>query len=184
MSKNNELLRDAAALIEEFSKGKEVEQLRLAYLKLEGVSIYEEANVASRYKARVTASGLWIKILNLIDENLSPDFDPDKTVAMSIMPPMTKQGVQFPPGVEPLRLTDAEDRKKYELAIAENKKAQQRYKLELQLSQINNQIKESSRDYFVLAYQSTDADQQEFKMLINAEVKSTARKKSLLELVR
>lgn len=183
MSNNELFLRETSTLIKSFNEKKDAEVLRLAYLKLDNVNVYKESNTAKRHQIRAATVILWVKIVNLIDENLPADFDPENTVPMKVQPDPGKDGIGYTPGTDPLSIKDPIERAAYEKKIKDNRKAQALYQLNLQLSHINRPISNAMSRFIVLAYQNNEADQKEIKTVIDTTVKRADRKETLLNIL-
>jgi TfoX/Sxy family transcriptional regulator of competence genes len=184
MSNNEQIIKEVTALAEQFESKPDAELLRQAYQKLESVRPYAEPNPVNRLRLRAAASGLWIRLLNLIDTYLSADFDPEDTVPIRPELPKDGQGQEYPPGTDPQTIRDPQERSKLINATADHRKAQERYRLQMHLYRINEQLTESARNYFVLAYQSSKPEQEEFRTLIQAGIKRADRKAEFLKFVR
>ncbi len=184
MSNNEQIIKDVTTLTEQFESRPEAELLRQAYQKLEGIRFHTETRPEVRLKLRAATSGLWIRLLNLVDLHLPADFDPEQTV--QVKPPQFKgrDGELYPPGVDPQTIRDPQERSAYIKTLTEHRRAQEAYRLRMHLYRLNDQLSESARNYFILAYLGTKPEQEEFRATIAAGIRRADRKAEFLRYVR
>jgi hypothetical protein len=184
MGTNEQIIKDVTALAEQFDEKPDAELLRNAYQKLEGVRLHTEIRLENKLRMRAATSALWIRMLNRIDTYLPADFDPENAPGMQPTLPPAKSGQSYPPGTDPQTIRDPQDRSAYIKAITDHRNSQERYRLQMHLYRLNEQLTESARNYFVLAYQGTPQEQQELKMILQNGIKREDRKAEFLKFVR
>lgn len=185
MATNEQILKEVSTLAEHFETRPDSELLRNAYQKLETIRPYMEQNPVAKLKIRASTSALWIRLLNLIDAHLPADFDPEKTVSLKPEFPQGPDGMpKYPPGTDPQTIKDPQERSAYMKTVSDHRKAQEGYRLSMHLYNLNEQLTESARNYFVLAYLGTKPEQQEFKSLLETGIKRADRKTEFLKFVR
>lgn len=185
MSQNLLIIRDVVAMLEQFESKPDSELIRHGYQKLESVKIHAEPNPAARLKVRAAASAAWIRMLNVTDAVLPADFDPEQTVPLKPELPAGQGGQpKYPPGTDPQTIRDQQDRSEYIKAITDHRNEQELYRVRMHLYRINEQLSESARNYFILAYQGTRPEQEELKKLLERGLKREDRKAAFLKYVR
>jgi len=184
MGTNDPIIKEVTALTEQFDSKPDAELLRRAYQKLEGIRLHIELRAEGRLRMRAATSALWIRMLNQIDAHLSADFDPENSPRIQPKLPPAKDGEPYPPGTDPQTIPDPQDRSAFIKATADHRRSLESYRLQVHLYRLNEQLTESARNYFILAYQSTPQEQQELKMVLQNGIKRADRKAEFLKFVR
>jgi hypothetical protein len=177
MSDNEKHLKRADELVKLFEKEKEPETLREAGMELEDVDLRRVHDMTLRHKQRNEALEMWLTIIQTLDNNLDANFDPDNVPQMSVMPPRTKSGVQYPPGVAPDMIDDPKAREEYEKAVQDNRAKQEAYLLQHQLRELNETIPPKVESFIRDAF--TSADHDDIKAVIDRTIESKSRRQSL-----
>jgi hypothetical protein len=140
MSQGQEHLKKAQAHVAKFEAECEPEHLREAYMALENVSLVEERDPRARDQLRTDCLSSWLYLLELLDRFLDPNFDPKDVPQRLVQPPPTRGDVVYPPGTDPALIDDPTARAQYERAITSNREKTIRYRLQIQLGRLQEQI--------------------------------------------
>ncbi len=98
---------------------------------------------------------------------------------MSVMPPETKGGIQYPPGADPSVVDDPHARQDYEKAIKANQDKQRNYLMQTQLRVLNQQLPSKVGAFIRNAYTSSTVERNELKTTIDRIIENQFRKRSL-----
>ena len=176
MNDNEKHLKAAADLIKAFEKENEPERLREASMQLEDVNLRVEYVANKRKKVRAECLMFWLVILRTIDRNMDESFDPEKVPEMSVMPPKTKAGVQYPPGADPALIDDPQAREEYEKAVKENRANQEKYLLQTEFRELNEHIPGKVDSFVRSAFAHSEEDRNEVRTAIDRIIESESRK--------
>jgi len=179
MTDNEKRLMEASALIKAFEEEQEPERLREAALELEDVNLRNVHNAQIRHKQRSDCLELWLTILQTIDKHMDSSFNPEDVPQMSVMPPQTKSGIQYPPGAAPAVVDDPQARQDYEKAIKANQEKQQSYLMQTQLHDLNEQLTSKVDAFLRTAYMMTTVERDELRTTIDRIIENQSRKESL-----
>ena len=179
MTDNEKHIMAASALIKAFGEENEPERLREASLELEDVNLRREHNAKVRHKLRSDCLTLWLTILQTIDTHLDSSFDPEEVPQMSVMPPPTKSGIQYPPGAAPAVVEDPNARQEYENAIKANREKQQNYLMQTQLRELDEHLPARVEAFIRTAYTTSIVERDELRTAIDRIIEKTIRKESL-----
>lgn len=179
MSENSKLLKEVRSLIDEFEKEKEPERLREAFLILERLDLAQESNQVKSRRVRAECLIEWLTMINLLDQNLDPGFNPNDQLETRIQPPRTSSGVLYPPGTDPKFIDDPKARAEYEKAIALNREKLEKYRIQVQLIRLNEVIPSEAIIFIQSSFTSSYADKAEVKLAIEENIKNPNRKEEL-----
>lgn len=118
----------------------QVEQLAL--------EVTDEAKKDAVYR-KEGISGL-LRLLQVVEVALPADFDPMDPrgwPASNVAPPIGKSGIVYDAGIAPDAIQDADDRKAYEAALAENNRKALQYASRLELLKIKNALRSHIANY-------------------------------------
>ncbi|MFY0582731.1 hypothetical protein ACN28S_58150 [Cystobacter fuscus] len=183
MTENQNYLEQARAHIQEFQAELETERLREASMALENVVLMKEHDPRTRARLRSDCLFLWLHLLQLVDGNLDPGFNPEDVPINLVQPPPTSGGVVYPPGADPALIDDPQKRAEYEKAIAASREKANKYRLQVQLHRVNDYIPPRVKAFIRDSYNSTPGDQRELKTAIEKNIKDVGRKAWLLTLL-
>ena len=183
MSKNQSYIQETSALIKQYDAEKEPERLREAYLKLQAVDLQEERKAPARVQTRIAAMALWIRLLNIMDESMLPEFIPGKGISIQAEPFTASDGETYPSDTDPSTIKDPLARAEYEKAMAGHQKALETYRLQVYLSRYNEQITAAAKRFILISYAPVAADQRELTAALSHGIKQAARKEDFLKLL-
>lgn len=183
MTDNQKYLKKAQAYAKEFAETKDPECLKQAYLTLEDVLLLEEDNSEIRGQLRKDSLYLWLQLMELLDQFLDPNFDPEDVPARAVQPPPTSEGVLYPPGADPAKIDDPMARAHYEKAIADNNAKIANYSFQTKLRRLDERITLRAEEFIRNFFTSAAGDQEELKAAIDGMIKTPRRKEELLERV-
>lgn len=184
MADNEKYLKEAQIKIREFETEKEAERLREAYMTLENVYLAQEYNPQIRARLRSDCLSLWLTLLQILDQNLDPKFNPDDVPQNIVQPPPLPDGTVLRPGADPAKIADPQARAEYEKAIAENRAKADNYRLQTELRRLDEQIPPRAEEFIKNSYTSADADQEELKRVVNEIIQKPERKAELSKLLK
>lgn len=184
MTENEKYLKDAQKKVKEFETEAEPERLREAYMALENVVLEQEYDAKIRGRLRHECLQLWLKMVQILDARLDPNFDPEDVPDNLVQPPPTSKGVVYPPGADPAVIDDPAARKEYEKAVAENNAKINNYRMQTYLGRLKDQIPPRAEEFIKNSYTSADADREELKAEIDAIIEKPERKAELLKLIK
>lgn len=180
MTGNQKQLKEVAARAKAFETEREPERLREAFLALDDVVLAQEADPEERALLRAAVLGWWLQLLQTLDEHLDPAFDPKDKPQVLVEPPPTSSGAVLRPGADPALIDDPAARAAYEKAIAENRKKAERYRMNVHLGRLNQQVTPRSEVFIRSAYTKSVADQAEVRAAVEKTIENPARKAALL----
>jgi hypothetical protein len=176
-------LDEAWAHTRDFEKTHDPEALRAGYEALESVSLQGRHDPEARRALRAEALGLWLHMLALLDQLIDPRFDPKDVPGRRVQPPPGKDGIVFPPGVEPERIDDPAARAQYQAAIAANDAKIEHYRLQVELRRLDERITPRAETFVREAYSSDPRDQAELRAAIDKTITHPPRKATLSKLL-
>ena len=183
MTENQKYLEEAQAGAREFEEKLEPELLKQAYLALENVILQEEYDPKIRAQLRTNSLALWLRLIQLLDRCLDPDFDPADVPERLVQPPPTPEGVVYRPGAKPALIDDPKVRAAYEKAIAANEAKTAHFVFQTKLRRLDERIFPRAEAFIQNAYGSGSDDQEELKSAIDAFIKDAERKERLSKLL-
>lgn len=183
MTENEKYLKEARARVKDFEDEREPERLREAYMALENIILSQEPDLKERTQLRRDCLYLWLELLQILDKNVDPDFNPENVPARLIQPP-TSQGVVYPPGADPALIDDPKARAEYEKAIAANREEANNYRFQIHLGRLNESIPPRAKAFISNSYISIPNDQEELKTAIDRIIKTPERKGELSKLLK
>jgi hypothetical protein len=184
MTDNEKHLKQAEERIKAFEVEKEPERLNEASMELENVILAKETDPQIRAGRRKNCLFLWLTILQTIDQNIDPKFNPEDVPAKNVQPPPLGNGVVLRPGADPAKIPDPQARADYEKAIAENRAKAINYRLQIQLGRLNEQLTPSAETFIRSAYTSSPDDQKELKSAIDGIIQNPERRTNLNKLLK
>lgn len=181
MTENEKFLKGAEKHVKEFEAEIEADRLREAYMALENVELAQERDAKARIQLRKECLYLWLEIVELLDRHLDPKFDPEDVPENLVQPPPTSTGIVYPPGADPKLIDNHEARAEYEKAIAANSARTNNYRLQIQLSRLDEQITRRAEAFIRNSYTFKPNDRQEAKTAILKIIKNPKRQEGLLK---
>ena len=169
----------AAALVAEFEKEKDPEKLQRAADQLVEVDLSKEEEGLKRLALRRETLQLWLTLLAAIDKNLDPRFDPNDQPRVSVSPPPSGGG-QFPPGVDPSAIKDAQARRQYEAAIKQNKDKAVNYRLQTKLRRLDQKLTPQAERFIRLSYTTVPGDQRDLNETVKKLIANPQRASALI----
>lgn len=182
MSENEKYLKEAREKIEAFKAEMETERLRESSAALGNVVLAKEHNAENRKKLRSESLDLWLTLLQILDKNLDPNFNPEDVPSMSVVPPASG-GVAYPAGADPSLISDPEARAEYEKAVAENRKKAINHRLQVQLRRVNERITPRAENFIRNSFSDSPEDQKELRTAIEEKIEKPNRKADLLKIL-
>lgn len=180
MTDNEKHLEKASELVKAFAKEKEPERLREAAIELENIDLRRIYEAKPRRKLRAEAMEVWLAVIQTIDKNLDPTFDPDDVPTMKVMPPKLKDGTQLPPGADAKAIDDPQARQEYEKAVKANRAKQESYLIQSQLAELNETITAKFKAFIRRDYGDTTDERNEVRDAIE-KIKNDDRRTKLLK---
>lgn len=181
MKDNEKYLNEAQMQVKEFEAELEPEQLRKAYMALENVIVSHEQDPQIRAQLRTKVLSLWLHLIHLVDRFSDPGFNPTDVPTLGIQPPPTTGGIVYPPGADPALIDDPQARSEYEKAIATNRAKAERYRLQINLRRLDEQITSRAEAFIRNSYTFTPSDREEAKAAILKTIKNPQRQERLLK---
>ena len=183
MTDNDKRLEKASELIKAFAKEKEPERLREAAIELENIDLRRIFKAKDRIKLRTKVMDMWLSIIQTIDKNLDPSFNPDEALPIKISPPPLKDGTQLPPGADPKLIDEPQARQEYEKAVKENRAKQESYLIQSQLAELNETLSTKFEAFIRRDYGVTGSEKNEVNDAIEKGIKNEERKRQLLQIL-
>jgi hypothetical protein len=183
MKNNEKNLSDAQSMFNRFATEREPDLLRDSYMTLDNVNLTLEGDESTRNQYRAKSLELWLQLLQLLDQLLDPNFNPDDEPVTLVTPPSTPGGVTYRPGVDPAKIDDPKARAEYEKAIAANRIKTQNYRLQVHLRRLDERLPSRAEAFMRSAFGTSQRDRDELRVAIAASKIGAKRKESLLRLV-
>jgi len=184
MTENEKCLKEARDKIKAFESEREPERLRESAMALENIILAKEFDAKIRKKLRADSLSLWLTLIQILDKNLQPDFNPENTPDLIAQPSPLPDGTVLRPGTDPAKINDPKVKADYEKAIAENREKQENYRMQTQLRRLNEQIPPKAETFIRNFYTSDEADREELKNAIDGIIQKPERKEELLNLLK
>lgn len=184
MTENEKYIKEAKKLVKEFETESEPERLREAYMSLENVVLEQEYDAKVRRRLRRECLTLWLEMVRILDQRLDPNFDPEDVPENLVQPPPTSKGVVYPPGADPALIDDPKAREEYEKAVAANNAKIKNYRLQTQLTRLNEQIPPRAKEFIENSYTASDDDQKELKEAIDQKLENPGRHAEFQKLLK
>jgi len=181
MTSNEQYLDEAQLHINEFEAKPETERLREAYMALENINLAQETNPESRVKLRANVLSLWLRLLQILDRFLDPDFKPNDVPEKFVEPPQVPGGVVLRPGADPALIADPQVRNAYEQAIVDHRTKTEQYRMQIYLRRLDGQIMPRAETFIRNSYTFAPSDREEAKTAIKNTIKNTKRQEILLK---
>jgi hypothetical protein len=137
------LEKDVGAALADYDKTRSADALQHAadqVVREDGVAPDDPAASAAEAHVRLR---LWMSVLGRFKRDVDPKFDPTHPPPLTVAPPKVGN-TQFPPGIRPSDIKDAEVRKKYEAAIDENERRVDGYKQQSKLREMHARVVQSA----------------------------------------
>jgi hypothetical protein len=180
---NEQYLKEARVRAKKFEQTLEPEQLKESYAALENVYLPDAPDPQTRRRLRGRCLEVWLQLIQLVDQSLDPNFDPDDVPERTVAPPPTAQGGADRPGVDPAKIRDPQARAAYEAAIAANREKARNYRLQVHLRRLDERITERAKSFIRDAYTPASEDRTELRNGIENTLKDRRRKADFLELL-
>jgi len=184
MTENEKCIKEAEQKIKEFEAEKEPERLRESAMALENIVLAKEYDAKIRRALRTESLTLWLTLVQILDNRLDPNFDPEDVPEKSARPPLTSRGEVLRPGIDPAKIADPTARAEYEKAIAENREKQDNYRMQFQLGRLNEFIPPRAENFIRNSCSDSDEDQKELTDAIEEKIEKPERKEELMRLVQ
>jgi hypothetical protein len=181
MTNNEKYLKDTQAHAKDFEVGLEPERLREAYMALENVILAQEPDTNARIQLRATVLSSWLYLLQILDRFLDPNFNPNDVPEKFVQPPPLMGGVLLRPGADPALIDDPVARAEYEKAIAANRVKAEKYRLQVHLHRLDEQIPQRAEAFICNSYTFAPSDRDEVKAQILKMIKNPLRQAVLLK---
>ncbi len=183
MTDNQKYLDEARQRVKAFEAELEPERLREAYMALENVVLVAEHDPKTRTRRRSECLSEWLRLLQLLDRFLDPNFNPRDVPPKLVQPPPTRGGVVYPPGADPALIDDPNARAKYEKDIEVNRAKANQYRLQTHFSRLNESLPPRAEAFIRSSYTSSKRDQEELRNAIDKIIKDPKRKADLSRLL-
>lgn len=180
MQDTDKSLQDAVTLARQFEATQEPEYLRQAGLALEGVDPAVAPEASARLRLRQDTLLHWLGLLRLSHRAQDPAFDPAQVPALGVTPPRTRDGVAYPPGVDPARIDDPRARAEYEKALEDNRRYSEHYRRQLTLRRVDERLMARTEAFLRDAYGFQPADREAARSLIMQAELPRPRQEALL----
>ncbi len=175
----SDLIQAARAVLLQYEKTRNLELLRQAGEKLEGVDLFAVAGSEKRAEARMQTATAWMAILSRIDAARDPRFNPDDPPVTRVAPPKVPGGPAYLPGVDPKQVRDPKVRAEYERAIEENRQKAEIAQRHWELEAIDTEVTEGTMRFLKRFYTSAPTDQRELRSLMERTGLSARRCKAI-----
>lgn len=183
MTENEKYLEEAQQKVAAFKAEMESDRLRESAMALENVILAKEHDADIRKRLRTDSLNLWLTLIQLLDENIDPKFDPNDGPEELVQPPPTSEGLVYPPGADPALIDDPKARAEYEKAIADSRAKTENYRLQIQIGRLNDYIPPRAENFILNSFNKSAEDQKELKTAIDEIIKKPERKARLLQLL-
>lgn len=184
MAGNDRYLAEAQTLAKECEVQLEPERLREASVALANVGLAQEHDPRTRTQLRMESLLLWLRLLQLLDRSLDPNFNPADVPEKLVEPPPIPGGEILRPGADPSRIADPKARAQYERAIAANRAKNKNYQTQIHLRRLKEQLPSQAESFIRNSYSSAPGDQRELRTAIDQIITDPARKAQLTKLLR
>lgn len=125
--------------------------------------------------ARQRVAG-WLTILEIINHDLPPGFDPEEPPEMTVSPPPDASGAQLPPGVSPNAVKDPAARQAYIEAIEQNRTRFAEHRRASKLAEAHEVILERAEPSILDAHTTLGLPLEEIRTLVeSADLRSSDR---------
>ncbi|PYS89486.1 MAG: hypothetical protein DMF62_07105 [Acidobacteria bacterium] len=180
-TENEKRLKRAEELIGSYSSEREPESLREASIELENVDLRKVHDRSVRIKQREQCLDLWLRLVQTIETNLDPTFDPTDVRPLNVAPPPLKNGTKLWPGADPALIDDPKAREEYEKAIKENREKQEKALIQPQLQELDPQVMQKTAKFVRNNY--PDEERAGAKATIEKTIENEARRSRLYKLI-
>src|SRR5262249_30255976 len=152
-----------------------------AFSALGEVNLIQEHDSAKKAQVRHRSLVAWLQLVRLLDQFRDPNFNPGDQPELLVQPPKQPGGVVLRPGADPALIADPKERAEYEKAIAASRAKLNHYRLQIQLSRLNERIPPDAEAFIRTFYTAAPHDQKELRDAIEGWIQDPARKASLLK---
>ena len=178
---NEDRLKKADELIRTYVKEREPEHLREASIELENVDLRRVHNKETRLRQREQCLAAWLRLIQTVDSNLDPTFDPNDVPPLNVAPPPLKNGTKLWPGADPALIDDPKAREEYEKAIKENREKQEKALIQPQLRELDPQMMQKAAKFIRKNY--VEEERSDAKFAIEKTIESEPRRLNLYKLI-
>jgi hypothetical protein len=175
-----ELIQAARAAVVKYDESRNLDLLREAGEKLEGVDLLEIKAPDQRQEARLQTLVTWMVILARVDAAKDPNFDPDDMPVTKVMPPPKSGEPGYMPGVDPNQIRDPEQRAEYLRAIQENRNKMDRGRLQLSVQALDIEVTEGASRFIKRFYTMAPVDRQELLRTLDQSGIGPQRQQAIL----
>ena len=179
----DDLEKQVGERIAEFHKKKDLDELRRAASAIENLNIYELPDAAKRQAARKSVLSAWLAVLDAIDTETDPRFNPADVPAMRVTVPADAARDANAPFTSPATVTDPEVRRRYDQAAAKNADKTRRYVFQKELAQLNKQLSKRAETFIGSAFLKSPESAKVMDEAVRTHVRNAARAASLKALV-
>lgn len=178
-----ELEKQVADRVAAFHKKKDLDELRRAASAIESVNVHELPDAARRQAGRKSALSAWLAVLDAIDSETDPQFNPADVPAMRVTVPADAPRDPKAPFTSPDTVTDPAVRRKYDQAAAKNAEKTRRYVFQKELAQLNKQLTQRAEAFIGGAFLKSPESAKVMEEAVRGHIHSAARAASLKALV-
>ena len=180
---NQDYRKQAESLVNQFHTDLDPHLLTQAYQALENVLLLDQPDRDAWPRIRSETLQLWLMLIETVDQHIDPGFDVEDEPEALVQPPSTPDGILYPPGADPARITDPEARAKYESDIKANNQKISTYGFQTKMHRLEERIVPRARKFILDFYAPNHSDRAEFSAMVDKIVTTPERKDSLLELI-
>ena len=175
-------IEQVAGRLDAYRKSGDVAELRKAAGLIAGIAVRQIADPEEREQARSTKLGLWLTLLDFIDSNKDPKFDPADMPRARIPVPDTPMKPGFPVRV-PEGIADPAVRRKYAEAVAANAEKTRRYRLQKEIRQIDRELTPRAEAYITGQYPKSAKNRKDVDTAVGQFVQDPGRAAHIRSLV-
>lgn len=179
----DDLEKQVGERIAEFRKKKDLDELRRAAAAIDNVDVHALPDAAQRQAARKSALSAWLVVLDAMDTETDPRFNPSDVPAMRVTVPADARRDPGAPLTSPATVTDPEVRRKYDQAVTKNSDKTRRYVFQKELAQLNKQLTKRAESFIGSAFLKSPESAKVMDEAVREHVHSAGRAASLKALV-
>lgn len=183
MDENRQFLTHAREHLLEFQQSHAPELVSDAFAALQNVFLDREPDLDARPALRAELLAAWLQLIDQIDRNLDPKFDPGDLPVLNVQPPETSDGTLYPPGADPELIDDPKKRAEYEKEIAANNAKIVHYQEQSKLRRVNTRATVLVERFLRASYTSDIEDRQLLRTAFDKDLHDAKRKAELRKIL-
>lgn len=176
-----EVSQEVANRLNDFEKTKNLDALVKASELIENMNGSKRSDLRQFRAARLRKLNLWLAVLNHIDKETDPHFNPADVPFLTVPPPSIP-GVVLDSGISPKDIKDPQARRRCEEAIEQNRKKTQRYNYQYDLMKMNEKLSRKVEAYILSSYSGSPDDVREVTESVDKYLQNEKRRTRLKKL--